>query len=137
MAEKVAKKVEEKKEKKPEAKKKLALVAEEKKEPKAKEAVKFERPKASKEELIEASELFMHPLISEKAIGMIERENKISFIVRKHATKTSVKDAFEKLYEARVVKVNIVKDMKGRKKAIVKVGREAKADAIATKLGMI
>ena len=107
---------------------------EEKAEPKA---AKVEMPKATKEEIIEASELFMHPLISEKAIGMIEKENKISFIVRKYATKASVKDAFEKLYGANVKKVNIIKDMKGRKKAIVKVSKEVKADTIATKLGMI
>ena len=95
------------------------------------------KPKATKEELMEANTHFLHPLISEKAINVIEKENKITFIVNKGTTKSKIKKAFETLYDAKAEKVNIIKDMKGRKKAIVKLGKEYKAENIATKLGII
>jgi ribosomal protein L23 len=126
-----APKAEEKKEAKKETLKKeeKKVVKEVKKEEK--------KPAATREEIMEASEIFLHPLISEKAIGVIEKENKITFIVQKQANKDEIKKAFETLYNAKAEKVNIIKDMKGRKKAIVKVNKEYKAENIATKLGII
>ena len=112
--------------------------AKEVKEKKAEKTEKKEKkPKATKEELMEANTHFLHPLISEKAINVIEKENKITFIVKKGTTKSKIKKAFETLYDAKAEKVNIIKDMKGRKKAIVKVGKDYKAENIATKLGII
>ena len=119
--------------------KKTEKKAEEKTEKTEKKPIKKEekKPKATKEELMEANTHFLHPLISEKAINVIEKENKITFIVNKGTTKSKIKKAFETLYDAKAEKVNIIKDMKGRKKAIVKLGKEYKAENIATKLGII
>lgn len=85
----------------------------------------------------EPLEVIRHPMISEKAVGMIEKENKLVFIVYKNATKTEIKEAVEKLYAVKVDKVNIINDRKGRKKAIVKINNAFKANDIAIKIGII
>lgn len=82
-------------------------------------------------------EVILFPLISEKAVNMIEAENKLCFVVNKKATKTDVKKAVEEAYAIKVDSVNVLLDRKGRKKAIVKVNKQFKADEIATKLGVI
>lgn len=78
-----------------------------------------------------------HPIISEKAVSMIETENKIVFKVSKLATKTDIKSAFEKDYAVKVLAVNIINDTKGQKRAIVKLDPKFKASELASKLGMI
>ena len=78
-----------------------------------------------------------HPLISEKAVGMIETQNKLSFIVGKAFTKSDVKRAVEKMYNVKVDRVQVINDMRGRKKAIVKINTQYRADEIATKLGIL
>jgi len=82
-------------------------------------------------------EVIIHPLISEKAVGLIEKENKVCFIVNQKANKKQVKDWVEKKFSVKVDSVNILRDMKGRKKAMVKINKVFKADSIATKLGVI
>ncbi len=81
--------------------------------------------------------IIKYPLITEKAVNMIEAENKLVFIIDGSATKTMVKKAIEDLYKVKVKSVNIMKDMKSRKKAIVTIDKKFKADDIATKLGVI
>lgn len=78
-----------------------------------------------------------YPLLSEKAVGMIERENKLVFIVDKEATKTQIKKAVEELYNVKVASVNTLISMKGIKKAYVKLKPEYKAIDLATKLRII
>lgn len=75
-----------------------------------------------------------YPLITEKSIGLIEKENKIVFIVEKRAGKKQIKEAVEKLYDVKVESVNTVSTMKGRKKAFVKLKKPYKAADLATKL---
>ncbi|MBN2066890.1 MAG: 50S ribosomal protein L23 [Candidatus Diapherotrites archaeon] len=82
-------------------------------------------------------QVILYPLISEKAVNMIERENKMSFIVNKKATKADVKQNIEKQYNVKVDAVKVLNDRKGRKRAIVKINKQFKADAIATKLGVV
>ena len=53
------------------------------------------------------------------------------------ATKKEVREAVESNYKIKVDTVNILKDRKGRKKAIVKINEKFKADEIATKLGVL
>ncbi len=81
--------------------------------------------------------ILKYPLLTEKNVGMIERENKIVFIVDRKANKKQIAKAVEKLFEVRVEKVNTLIDRKGRKKAYVKLAKEYKATDIATRLGMI
>ncbi len=77
------------------------------------------------------------PLITEKAVNVIETENKLVFIVNKKSTKTEIKKAVEKLFEVKVDSINTVNDAKGKKKAIVKINKKFKANDIAIKLGVL
>ena len=78
-----------------------------------------------------------YPLLTEKAIGLIETQNKIVFVVDRKATKKQIAKAVEKLFEVKVDEVRTLIDRKGRKKAYVKLSKEYKATDIATRLGMI
>lgn len=82
-------------------------------------------------------EIIIHPLISEKAVNMIEAENKICFIVNDKANKHDIKKTIEEAYKIKIESVRIVRDRKGRKKAIVKLTKEFKAGDIAIKLGVL
>ena len=82
-------------------------------------------------------EVIEYPLVSEKAVGMIEKENKLCFVVNKKATKTDVKKAVETLYNVKVDSVNMMRDMKARKRAFVRINAKFKAEDLATKLGVL
>lgn len=78
-----------------------------------------------------------YPYLTEKSIGLVEKENKIVFVVDRKADKNQIKEAFEKVFEVKVEKVNIQITPKGEKKAFIKVDPKFKAIDVATKLGMI
>ena len=88
-------------------------------------------------EKLAGREIILYPLISEKAVNMIESENKIVFIVNSSAGKQDVKSAVEKVYNVKVESIRTNNDRKGRKSAIVRLKKEFKADDLATKLGVI
>jgi large subunit ribosomal protein L23 len=75
--------------------------------------------------------------VTEKTVGMIEKENKIVFIVDRKANKRQIKEAFEKLFGVKVEKVNTLISRDGRKKAFIKLKKEFKASDVAVKLGIL
>lgn len=81
--------------------------------------------------------ILKYPHLTEKSISLVEKENKIVFIVDRKATKKQIKEAFEKLFEVKVEKVNTLITPKGEKKAIIKLKPEYKAADIAARLGMV
>jgi large subunit ribosomal protein L23 len=76
------------------------------------------------------------PLITEKTFDLIEKENKLVFIVKKKANKNQIKKAIEKLHNVKVIKVNTIITPKGEKKAFVKLHPENSAQDIAIDLGI-
>ncbi|RLG69536.1 MAG: 50S ribosomal protein L23 [Candidatus Iainarchaeum archaeon] len=84
-----------------------------------------------------ALKIIRYPLITEKAVDMIEKQNKITFIVDKNANKAEIKTAIETLYNVKIDAVNTIRDMQGRKKAIVKLNKKFKASDLAMRLGII
>ncbi len=102
-----------------------------------KKASKVKKSKSEVEAEIKGLDLLKYPLVSEKAVNMIEAENKLTFIVDKRASKPLIKSAVEYLYNVKVKKVNIINDLKSRKKAIVTLSKEFKAGDVATKLGVV
>ncbi len=76
------------------------------------------------------------PLITEKTFDLIEKENKLVFIVNKRANKNQIKRAIEKLHNVKVIKVNTLITAKGEKKAFVKLHPEYSAQDIAIDLGI-
>lgn len=80
--------------------------------------------------------VILYPLMTEAAIGFIESENKLTFIVDLKANKYKVKRAVEELYEVEVEKVNLLITPKGLKKAFVKLKPESRASDLAIRLGI-
>ncbi len=78
-----------------------------------------------------------YPLVTEKAVNMIDSENKITFVVSDKANKKSVKEVIQKAYNVKVDAINIIRDRKGRKKAIIRLSKENKAQDLATKMGVL
>jgi large subunit ribosomal protein L23 len=86
---------------------------------------------------VETHKVIQYPLISEDSVTLIERENKITFIVNLKADKNDIERAVRELYEADVESVNTLITPDGRKKAYVKFKPEFKAADLAIKLGIL
>ena len=67
----------------------------------------------------------------------MESENKLIFVVDKKATKTDIKKAIEKVFKAKVEKINTFVSPNGEKRAYVKFSAETPAIDIATQLGLM
>lgn len=78
-----------------------------------------------------------HLLSTEKAVRMMESENKLTFIVEDTATKPTIKKAIETKFKVKVVAVNVLVTPEGTKKAFIKLAPENPAMDIATQLGAI
>ena len=61
-------------------------------------------------------EVILYPLMTESASLMVEKENKLVFMVGLKAGKSDVKRAVEQLYEVKVDAVNILITPEGEKK---------------------
>jgi large subunit ribosomal protein L23 len=77
------------------------------------------------------------PVSTEKALRMMESENKLVFDVDINATKNDIKAAIEKELKAKVASVRTVITVKGQKRAYVKFTQETPAIDIATNLGLM
>jgi large subunit ribosomal protein L23 len=86
---------------------------------------------------VDPYEVILYPLMTESASLMVEKENKLVFIVDLKAGKTEVRRAVEQLYEVKVEDVNIQITPNGEKKAFVKLHPDYKAADIAIKLGIL
>jgi large subunit ribosomal protein L23 len=86
---------------------------------------------------MDPSEVVSHPLMTESASLMVEKDNKLIFIVNLKAGKSDVKRAIEQLYEVKVDKVTMLITPQGEKKAFVKLKPEYKASDVAIKLGIL
>jgi large subunit ribosomal protein L23 len=83
------------------------------------------------------NEIISFPLMTESASVMVERDNKLVFVVNLKAGKTDVKRAVEELYEVKVSKINMLITPQGVKKAYVKLTPEFRASDLAIKLGIL
>ena len=82
-------------------------------------------------------EIIKYPKSTEKAVRLMESENKLVFYVEKSATKKEIKDAMEKMFKVRIVAVNTEITPTGKKKAYIKLSSETPAIDIATQMGML
>ena len=87
--------------------------------------------------MMDVNDVISYPLMTESASLMVERDNKLIFIVNLKAGKTDVKRAVETLYEVKVDKINMLITPQGVKKAFVKLKPEFKASDVAIKLGIL
>ncbi len=82
-------------------------------------------------------EIINYPLMTESASIMVEKDNKLIFVVNKNAGKADIKRAVETMYEVKVSKVNLLITPQGTKKAYVKLTPEYRASDVAIKLGIL
>ena len=79
----------------------------------------------------------MFPITNEKAIGLIEFQNTLTFVVESKATKPQIKKDVEDLFEVKVASVNTLITPTGQKRAYVKLKEGFKADDVAAKLKIV
>ncbi len=78
----------------------------------------------------------LKPIVTEKAVMMIEAQNTLTFRAEKKATKNEVKKEIEDLFKVKVEDIRT--HIRGNRKYIyIKLKREFPAIDIATKLGVI
>lgn len=80
--------------------------------------------------------IIKRPLITEKTFDLIEKENKLAFVVERSTNKSQIKRAIEKIHNVKVLKVNTLITPKGEKKAFVKLHPDHSAQDIAIDLGI-
>ena len=86
---------------------------------------------------MDPNDVIFCPLMTESASLMVEKDNKLIFILNLKAGKRDVKRAVEQLYEVKVDKVTMLITPQGEKKAFVKLNPEYKASDVAIKLGIL
>ena len=83
-----------------------------------------------------ARAVLVQPYITEKTFNLIEKENKLVFMVRERSTKQLIRQAMSVLYGVDVMSVNTSRTI-GGKKAIVRLSDPNGARDLATKLGLV
>lgn len=94
-------------------------------------------------DLTDPHEILLHPHVTEKSLNMLSGTptqdmkdgNRLEFVVRRQSTKKEIKEAFEKLFEAKVEKVNTFIREDG-KHAIIKLKPEFSAEEIGMRIGV-
>ncbi len=84
----------------------------------------------------DALKVVLRPYVTEKTFDLIERQNKICFLVDIKASKQKIKSAIETLYQVKVQSVNTSITVYG-KKAFVRFSAESSASDLASKLGLV
>ncbi len=78
----------------------------------------------------------LKPIVTEKAVMMIEAQNVLTFETDKNKTKTKIKKEIEELFEVKIEKIRTL--IKGNKKYVyAKLKKEFPAIDMATKLGLM
>ncbi len=88
-------------------------------------------------------EILLYPIVTEKSLNLLSGTasqgfkdgNKLEFVVKRDATRTEIKKAFEELFEAKVEKVNTHMKKDG-KHAIIKLKEGYSAEEIGTRIGV-
>ncbi|MFB6282368.1 MAG: 50S ribosomal protein L23 [Halobacteria archaeon] len=80
-------------------------------------------------------EIIERPHVTEKAMDLMDFENKMQFMVDIEANKTEIKEAIEDAYDEEVADVNTMITMEGKKKATVEFVEDDVAQDIASRIG--
>ena len=97
---------------------------------------KYNKGKKVKSTPFAGKPLIIEPYMTEKSFNLIEKEQKLTFIVDEMADKNSIKKELNDLYEAEIVEVNTARTIDG-KKAFAKFKDLNSARDLATKLGLV
>jgi len=78
-----------------------------------------------------------YPFVTEKAMMMLENQNKLQFVVDSDATKNQIKREIERAFEQEVTHVSTMMTMDGQKKAVISFANEKAAEEILSRLGIM
>ena len=78
-----------------------------------------------------------YPLATEKAVGVIEKLNTITFIVDFRASKEVIAKEFEQKFGVKVSSVRIANMPRNDKKAFIKLAKGSSAGEVAMKLKLV
>jgi large subunit ribosomal protein L23 len=81
--------------------------------------------------------ILKYPFVTEKAMVLLENQNKLQFLVRKEATKSQIKREIEKAFDQKVTNVRTLMNTHGEKKAIVSFENQKAAEEILSRLGIM
>ncbi len=82
-------------------------------------------------------DIIKHPVTTEKAVRLMDMENKLVFAVNLKSNKLSIKKAVEDAFDVKVVNVNTYVTSRGEKRAYVQLSKNNPAIDIMTKLGLM
>ncbi len=78
----------------------------------------------------------MKPIVTEKAVMLIETQNVLVFEVGRNMTKPEIRKEIEDLFAVKIEKIRVL-NKGNRKNVYVKLKKEFPAIDVATKLGLI
>ncbi len=81
--------------------------------------------------------MLKYPIATEKAVGLISRENTLVYVVDPRATKKEIKEEFQKMFNVKVSSVNTVNMPSNTRKAFIKLSKDSKASDVAMKLKLV
>lgn len=81
--------------------------------------------------------ILIQPLSSEKNMTKMEKENTLTFLVDSRANKNQIKQAFKKMFDAKVRSVNTLIRPDGHKKAFIRLAPGVEALKLASKIGIL
>ncbi|MFC7202257.1 50S ribosomal protein L23 [Haloferax namakaokahaiae] len=82
------------------------------------------------------STIIEHPLVTEKAMNMMDFDNTLQFIVHIDANKSDIREEIESRYDVAIENVNTQITMKGKKKATVRLSEDDEAQEVASRIGV-
>lgn len=80
-------------------------------------------------------EIIISPIASEKTTLNMEKENTLTFLVDRRATKPEIRKEVEKRFQVKVIGIRTM-IFRGGKKAIVRLSRDNSADEISGRIGV-
>jgi large subunit ribosomal protein L23 len=80
--------------------------------------------------------VLQYPHVTEKAMNMMDFDNKLQFIVDAEASKPEIVDAVEQQYDVTVDSVTTQVTMKGTKKATIALSEDDDAEEVASRIGV-
>lgn len=80
-------------------------------------------------------DIIYHPYVTEKTMNFMEKNNALVFVVKRNASKSLIKKAVEKMFDAKVKDVN-TKITKDGKQAIVRFMPDVNAEDIGMRIGI-
>ncbi len=81
--------------------------------------------------------ILIHPLATEKSVGIVDRNNTITYMVDSRASKTEIKKEYEKAFNVKIKSINTINMPKNTKKAFIKLAKGYNASDVAVKLKLV